>query len=79
MNIYVVIGTTGEYSDHREWPVAAYFSEKLAQAHVIRATQRANELYAQAGGYCDKIPDGANEHDPDTEVYEWLEADKSNK
>jgi len=32
--VYVVIGTTGEYSDRNEWPVCAYLSEKDAQARV---------------------------------------------
>ena len=59
--IFVVYGSTGEYSDHREWYVAAYFSETNAKNHVLQATARANELIAQHGEY--NIPDGANEHD----------------
>ena len=59
--IHVVYGSTGEYSDHREWYVAAYYSESKAQNHVILATSRANELIAKHGAY--EIPDGANEHD----------------
>lgn len=39
--IYVVMGTTGEYSDRDEWPVMGYFSEGKAQEHVIRASTRA--------------------------------------
>jgi len=59
--IYVIQGSTGEYSDHREWNVAAYYSEMAAQAHVQHATLRANELLAEHGHY--SLPDGANEHD----------------
>jgi hypothetical protein len=61
MTIFVVEGSTGEYSDHREWPVMAYRDEAAAKAHVEAATRRANDLKAQHA--CD-IPDGANEHDP---------------
>jgi hypothetical protein len=59
--IHVVYGSTGEYSDHIEWYVAAYHSETKAQDHVLRATARANELIAKHGEY--NIPEGANEHD----------------
>lgn len=38
VNIYVVYGATGEYSDHQEWPIAAYLKEPEAQRHVTLAT-----------------------------------------
>lgn len=34
--MFVVMGTTGEYSDSREWPVRAYRSEAEAQAEVLK-------------------------------------------
>ena len=34
MNIYVVMGTTGEYSDRSEWPVVAFHTEKAANKRV---------------------------------------------
>lgn len=37
MKIYIVEGTTGEYSDRSEWPVAAYADESLAQQHAEAA------------------------------------------
>lgn len=40
--IWIVFGTTGEYSDRSEWPVAAYDSEKAAQDRV-KALQHALE------------------------------------
>lgn len=46
-NVYIVIGATGEYSDHLEWPVKAYTDEDAAQDHVEKASRRANELYAE--------------------------------
>jgi hypothetical protein len=50
MTIYVVQGSTGEYSDHREWLVRAYSDEEKAKAKVVRCTERANA--AQAAGVC---------------------------
>ena len=85
--VHVVIGATGEYSDHREWPVAAYLDEAAAEAHVLRATQRAAEIAAGCSDhpYCFRRDDGEhrrthheNEHDPDmktdytgTHYYIW--------
>jgi len=42
--IYVVMGSTGEYSDNREWPVFAFEDEADARAYVELCTARANEL-----------------------------------
>lgn len=39
--IYVVMGSTGEYSDHREWPVCSYSSEKAAAQRVVDCTASA--------------------------------------
>ena len=39
--IYVVMGTTGEYSDRTEWTIAAYSDEEEAKKHVELATERA--------------------------------------
>jgi hypothetical protein len=44
MIIYVVFGTTGEYSDRREWTVKAFSEEKKAKKLVKDATRRANEF-----------------------------------
>jgi hypothetical protein len=32
--IYLVLGTTGEYSDHTEWNVAAYTEKTAAEEHA---------------------------------------------
>jgi hypothetical protein len=42
MKVYIVFGTTGEYSDRSEWMVAAYTSEDNAKQHVLKATEHAN-------------------------------------
>ncbi len=62
--IYVVMGTTGEYSDRTEWPVLAYLSKPQAEEHVEKASARARELFALRGGrYMTNNPE-VNEHDP---------------
>ena len=46
-SIYIVFGSTGEYSDHREWPVAAFLDESEAKEHVRRASLIAEALYKE--------------------------------
>lgn len=58
--LFVVFGSTGEYSDHRTWTVAYYTDEIKAQAHVVAATQRANII-----GQVKDNDDG----EPDREAY----------
>ena len=41
--IYIVSGTSGEYSDHREWMVKAFTDEGRAKSLVLSATQAASE------------------------------------
>lgn len=43
--IYIVEGSTGEYSDNRTWPIAAYESEESAKSHVAAA-----DVWARANG-----------------------------
>jgi hypothetical protein len=43
--IYIVQGSTGEYSDHREWLLKAFRDEKQAQRLVVEAQARANEIH----------------------------------
>lgn len=81
--IYVVEGSTGEYSDHCEWPVAAYSRLEDAQARILRC----EEGYRAACAECkrkgcepafelDDVPTpcyqhratGTNPHDPDMQV-----------
>jgi len=65
MKIYVVRGTTGEYSDRNEWAVIAYRNEKEAQEFIKKAKKRAEEIFA-TGNYhfWDEKPE-VNEFDPD--------------
>jgi hypothetical protein len=43
-NVYIVMGSTGEYSDRSEWPVVAYLNEEHAKEHVEKATAYAKEF-----------------------------------
>ena len=58
----MVEGSTGEYSDHCEWPVCAYTNKTKAETRVVEAQARANELFAGEGSYPYKL-DGVNEFD----------------
>lgn len=62
--IYVVTGTTGEWSDRDEWPVAAYLSEERAREHAEKADHKAKELFVVWGENRWDMPDGANPFDP---------------
>jgi len=62
--IYIVKGTTGEYSDRRSWLVAAYKNEEEAKKHVEKASERHRELNTKYKGVSYQISDEANEYDP---------------
>ena len=67
--IYVVFGTTGEYSDRTEWCVIAYRDENQAKEHVVNATRRANEIEVTRPSRFRVDPAaGKNEFDPDMEM-----------
>jgi hypothetical protein len=62
MKIYIVEGTTGEYSDRMEWIVCAFTNEQKAKAHVEGAAKRAREIFL--AGY----PRQRNEFDPEMQM-----------
>ena len=74
--IYVVMGTTGEYSDRTEWPIAAYSDKAMAQEHVTKATEMSRAVAAAVqqlkddwngeGEYPSTL--GRNPYDPDQET-----------
>lgn len=45
--VYVVVGMTGEYSDGREWFVAAYLSEMAAANRVRECQLFANDVFTR--------------------------------
>ena len=59
--VWVVEGSTGEYSDYQEWPVIAYSDEAMAREHAFQAERRAKELIAN-GDSC--FEESNNEWDP---------------
>jgi hypothetical protein len=73
--VWVVMGTTGEYSDRNEWPVRAFFDETAAQEHIEKATKRSAELIAlvadcDGGRYSTEAMalERSNEFDPDMQT-----------
>ena len=64
VEIYVVEGSTGEYSDHTEWLIAAYLNEEDAKKHVLCATEKAEQLGATENTDVFWDRDGQNEWDP---------------
>lgn len=64
MNIYIVMGKTGEYGDRNERSVIAYFDEAKAKEHVVNADRRAKEIQATREDYYYNTEPGANEFDP---------------
>ena len=83
MVIYVVRGTTGEYSDRCEWPVKAFISEDAAKLLVTNATIEASRIQAsRPSDY--QVPEGeSNRYDPNMDMdytgttyyYETVELD----
>jgi len=45
--IYLVVGTTGEYSDRSDWPVRAYLSEDNAKRHRDAASTWAAKFFRE--------------------------------
>lgn len=75
--IFIVMGTTGEYSDRTEWPVCFYETEAKAQLHCELAKQEANKIEALKGNKYARHT-GTNPYDPNmsmdytgTSYYIW--------
>jgi len=62
--LYVVMGSTGEYSDHSEWLVYAFENEDDAKWWVERATEKANEWKNVRNSRHMDPPGGWNPYDP---------------
>ncbi len=61
-HVWLVHGSTGEYSDHMEWIVCGYKTEEEAKRHSELAQARADDLERQYD-YPWHIPGGQNEWD----------------
>lgn len=64
--IFVVYGSTGEYSDHTEWFVKAFSTEVKAKDFVVDVSRLAAAIREKYG--VDNIPDRANTLDPKMEI-----------
>jgi hypothetical protein len=63
--IYVVMGTAGEYSDRREWPVAAFTDDAVAAELVANASREAKRIHeSSASRYIDDEAKWRNPFDP---------------
>ena len=67
MKIYIVQGTTGEYSDRSDWLVCAYRFKEAAEEHASKAMRRAMQLKTlEAYPYMHQTE--KNEFDPDMKM-----------
>lgn len=64
--VYVVYGSTGEYSDHTEWTIAVYTTEEQAKDHAARATKWVKENIDYYDSDYDKSK--TNPYDPSCRV-----------
>ena len=65
--VYLVVGTTGEYSDREEWPVRAYLLEANAVRHRDAAEAAAATIHREREDRY-SVPHGVNPHDPDMKM-----------
>lgn len=68
--VYVVIGSCGDYSDGREWPVAAYETEQAAADAVVRLTSAAKNL--RAADLADDCDDILSLYGGDPATHPWI-------
>lgn len=47
MKIYIIQGSTGEYSDHKEWVVCALRDKQKAQEFIHQLVQEANTILSK--------------------------------
>lgn len=53
MTIYIVTGSTGEYSDRTDWFVCGYRDKAQAEVHVTLAQEWSNEKFRDDDRRCD--------------------------
>jgi hypothetical protein len=72
MMIYIVQGTSGEYSDRTEWVVCAWSNEEVAKDHITALTSRFRELKAQLSD-SDAVEAAMRVDDPQARCETWGE------
>lgn len=60
MTVFIVHGTSGEYSDRSEWIVAGYLKDADAKAHVEQAEQYA-KVWCAKHNYIEPHPNPFDE------------------
>jgi hypothetical protein len=71
VKIYVVMGSTGEYSDHHNWLVCAYRTKEDAEQHEIEATKRAHGFKREdryEPDFKDRLKAAMGEYDPECQM-----------
>lgn len=66
--IYIVMGTTGEFSDRSEWLVAAYASKEMAERHALLCAQWVEQNVNRTDSAKFYAKDHANPYDPNMRV-----------
>lgn len=51
MLVWIVMGTTGEYSDREDWPVKGFRSLEKARSFADLAKKQGQELVSKSTGY----------------------------
>ena len=64
MNIYVVIGKTGEYADRQEWLVKAFSTKEKARKHARLCARDAKEFQKFREDEFKSPSNGYSVHDP---------------
>ena len=68
MKVYVVFGSTGEYSDRTEWIVCGFLDEEKAKERVLLAGEEARTLFA-SGEYSRYDAEPTNKYDDKFQMY----------
>jgi hypothetical protein len=64
-SVFVVVGSTGEYSDHMEWNIAAYITKEEAEQHRDLANEFAKGKEKLDWREQEKLK---NPYDPDMKI-----------
>ena len=58
MEIYILQGSCGEYSDRTDWIVRAYSTKEAADADQLKATVQARDFMAAGDRFSEESEDG---------------------
>ena len=64
MKIHILIGGSGEYSDHNEWIVGAFINIKSAKNYMKLCTDVVKELEKKHDGNWHRIREDSSPFDP---------------